>query len=87
MRHDVSVLGDKLGQGGVRRAFESVVENLAFLGNEDAISLKPMFVRHLEMPNVVIVPIADKGAIWDVFVAWQRGKTALPVRALIDSLG
>jgi hypothetical protein len=45
-----------------------------------------MFVRHLEVPNVVIVPIADKGAIGDVFVAWQRGKAAAPVRALIDAL-
>jgi len=35
-----------------------------------------MFVRHLELPNVVIVPVADKGATWEVFVAWQRGKTA-----------
>jgi hypothetical protein len=33
-----------------------------------------------------IVPIADKGATWDVFVAWQRGKVAAPVRALIDAL-
>jgi hypothetical protein len=46
-----------------------------------------MFVRHPEVPNVVIVPIADKGATWDVFVAWQRGKAAAPVRALIDALG
>jgi hypothetical protein len=30
--------------------------------------------------------IADKGATWDVFVAWQRGKVAAPVRALIDAL-
>ena len=68
------------------RAFESVAESLAFLGNEDAISLKPMFVRHLEVPNVVIVPIADKGVTWDVFVAWQRGKTTAPVRSLIHAL-
>ena len=53
---------------------------------EDAISLKPMFVRHLKVPNVVIVPIADKGATWDVFVAWQRGKIAGPLRALLDAL-
>jgi hypothetical protein len=46
-----------------------------------------MFVRHPEVPNVVIVPIAYKGATWDVFVAWQRGKAAAPVRALIDALG
>ena len=68
------------------RAFESIAESLAISGNEDAISLNPTFVTHLEVPNVVIVPIADKGATWDVFVAWQRGKTAAQVRALINAL-
>jgi len=68
------------------RAFESVADTLAFLGNEDTISLKPLFVRHLEVPNVIVIPTADKGATWDVFIAWQRGKTAVPVRALVDAL-
>ena len=68
------------------RAFESIAESLAISGNEDAISLNPNFVLHLKIPNVAIVPIADKGATWDVFVAWQRGKTAASVRALIDAL-
>ena len=68
------------------RAFESIAESLAISGNEDAISLNPVFVRHLKIPNVAIVPIADKGATWDVFVAWQRGKTAAPLRALVDAL-
>lgn len=66
------------------RAFESIAESLAISGNEDAISLNPMFVRHLKIPNVAIVPIADKGATWELFVAWQRGKTAAPVSVLID---
>jgi len=67
------------------RAFESIAESFAISGNEDGISLNPVFVRHLKIPNVAIVPIADQGATWDVFVAWQRGKTAAPVRALIES--
>jgi DNA-binding transcriptional LysR family regulator len=68
------------------RAFESIAESLAISGNEDAISVNPMFVRHLKIPNVAIVSIADKGATWDVFIAWQRGKTVVPLRALIDAL-
>jgi len=52
----------------------------------DAISVNPMSVRHLEVPNVVVVPIADKDAIWEVFIAWQPGKAAAPVRVLIDAL-
>ena len=68
------------------RAFESIAQSLALSGNEDAISVNPMFVRHLKIPNVAIVSIADKDATWDVFIAWQRGKTTSPVRALIDAL-
>jgi hypothetical protein len=40
----------------------------------------------LDIPNVVMVPIANKEATWDVFVVWQRGKTAGPLRALLDAL-
>jgi hypothetical protein len=49
-------------------------------------SPNPSFVSHLAIPNVVMTPIADKEATWDVFVVWQRGKTAGPLRALLDSL-
>jgi DNA-binding transcriptional LysR family regulator len=66
------------------RAAESVAESFAISGNEDAIALLPTFVRHLKIPNVVMVPIADSGATWDVFVVWQRGKTADAVRTLLD---
>ena len=68
------------------KAFETVADSLAFLGNEDVISLKPMFARHLEVPNIVVVPLTDKRATWEVFIAWQRGKTSAPVRALISAL-
>jgi len=68
------------------RAFESIAESLGISGNEDAVSVNPMFVRHLKIPNVAVVPIADKGATWDVFVAWQRGKTTGSLRTLLDVL-
>jgi len=41
---------------------------------------------HLSIPNVVMAPIADAGATWDLFVVWQRGKTAGSLRALLDAL-
>ena len=37
-------------------------------------------------PNVDVVLIVDKDATWEVFIAWQRGKAAAPVRSLIDAL-
>ena len=64
----------------------SLAEGLAIAANEGAVSLHPIFISHLGIPNVVMVPIADKEAIWDLFVVWQRGKTAGPLRALLDAM-
>jgi len=64
----------------------NLAEALATAANEGAIVLGPSFMSHLHIPNVVMVPIVDKQATWDVFVVWQRGKTAGPLRALLDAL-
>jgi DNA-binding transcriptional LysR family regulator len=64
----------------------SLAEGLAIAANEGAISMHPIFVSHLGIPNVVMVPIADKEATWDLFVVWQRGKTSGPLRALLDAM-
>jgi hypothetical protein len=64
----------------------SAAEGLSPAANEDEISLNPIFISHLRIPNIVMVPIADTGATWDLFVAWQRGKTFGPLRALLDAL-
>lgn len=64
----------------------SLAEALTLSANEDVISLNPAFISHLNIPNVVMVPIADAGATWDLFVVWQRGKAAGPLRTLLDAL-
>jgi molybdate transport repressor ModE-like protein len=64
----------------------SIAEGLAIAANEGAISLQPLFISHLGIPNVVMVPLADKEATWDLFVVWQRGKASGPLRALLDAL-
>lgn len=53
--------------------------------NEGAVSLQPSFISHLRIPNVVMVPIAEKRAAWNLFIAWQRGRMSNPLRALLDS--
>jgi DNA-binding transcriptional LysR family regulator len=63
-----------------------LAEALVTAANEGAVALSPSFISHLEIPNVVLVPIAEKEATWDLFVVWQRGKTAGPLRALVDCL-
>jgi DNA-binding transcriptional LysR family regulator len=63
-----------------------LAEGLATAANEGAIALTGSYISHLEIPNVVMVPIAEKEATWDLFVVWQRGKTAGPLRTLLDCL-
>jgi molybdate transport repressor ModE-like protein len=64
----------------------NLAEALVSAANEGAVSLQPKYIAHLSFPNVVIVPLADKEATWDLFVIWQRGKTAGPLRILLDAL-
>ena len=68
------------------REYEHVTEALSAAANEDEISINPIFVSHLKIPNVAMVPMVDTGATWDVFVAWQRGKTSGPLLTLVDAL-
>ena len=64
----------------------SMIEGLMTMANEGLIGLSPTFISHLALPNVVMIPIAEKEATWDLFVVWQRGKTPGPLRALLDCL-
>ena len=66
--------------------FNTLVESLALAANEEAISIQPAFISHLNVPNVVMVPIADAGATWDLLVVWQRGEIASPLRTLLSEL-
>src|SRR4029450_8578233 len=65
---------------------DGLVETLTLAGNEEAISIQPAFISHLNAPNVVMVPIADSGATWDLFVVWKPGEIASPVRTLLSEL-
>jgi DNA-binding transcriptional LysR family regulator len=65
---------------------DGLVETLALAANEEAISIQPAFISHLKVPNIVLVPIADAGATWDLFVVWQRGKIVSPLRTLLSEL-
>ena len=70
----------------IDKATTSLAESLAVAANEEAISIQPAFISHLDVPNVVLVPIADAGVTWDLFVVWQRGKIAGPLRTLLSEL-
>jgi DNA-binding transcriptional LysR family regulator len=65
---------------------EGLAGGLAMVGNEDAVALLPAFMRQLSSPGIVMIPIADAKATWDLFVVWQRGKITGPLRTLLDAL-
>ncbi len=65
---------------------ESLSESLAVAANEEAISIQPAFISHLNVPNVVLVPLSDAGATWDLFVVWQSGEVSSPLRTLLSEL-
>src|ERR1700760_2225392 len=65
---------------------DGLVETLTLAANEEAISIQPDFISHLKIPNVLMVPIADAGATWDLFIVWQQGKMASPLRTLLKEL-
>ena len=55
------------------RAFESIAESLAISGNEDAVSVNPVFVRHLKIPTWPSsrLPIKARPGMY-----WSRGNGA-----------
>ena len=65
---------------------DGLVETLTLAANEEAISIQPAFISHLNVPNVVLVPIADSGATWDLFVVWQPAEIAGPLGTLLSEL-
>jgi DNA-binding transcriptional LysR family regulator len=63
-----------------------VSAGLGMVANEDVVSVLPSFMRHLTAPNVVLAPVADQEATWDLFVVWQRGRVPGPVGELLKGL-
>ena len=59
---------------------------LAMVANEDAVALGPAYMRHCAAPGVVIIPVTDAGATWNLSVVWQRGQITQPLRTLLNAL-
>ncbi len=77
-------------EAGFRARFvqdaDSLTHGLLLVVTEGAVSLIPEYARSVRVPGVVAVPLRDAAVRWDLVVAWQRGKTSAPVRALLDAL-
>ena len=65
--------------GTLAEALESVI-------NENSVAIMPGWMSHLAVPGIAIVPLADRGATWDLLVVWQRGKSGGALKTLIEGL-
>jgi DNA-binding transcriptional LysR family regulator len=65
---------------------DSISTTLLMVANEGAVTLGPNYLQDIAAPNVVILPLTDPDATWDLFVAWQRGRTTGVVAKLVELL-
>jgi DNA-binding transcriptional LysR family regulator len=77
-------------RGGFRPKFGQIADSVAhaftLVVNDGVIGLMPDYFREHPAPGVAMIPIDDAQATWDFFIVWQRGRTAGPLRVLLDSL-
>ncbi|MES2697748.1 MAG: LysR family transcriptional regulator [Verrucomicrobiota bacterium] len=65
---------------------DSLTHALATVVTEGAVDLLPEYTKKSAGSDVVYRPLREKNATWQLCVAWQRGKTSAPVRAILDAL-
>jgi DNA-binding transcriptional LysR family regulator len=65
---------------------ESLSHALSTTVAEGAVVLLPEYTAQMTAPGVVFRPLRDSAAKAELTVAWQRGKLAEPVRALLEAL-
>jgi DNA-binding transcriptional LysR family regulator len=64
----------------------SVSQMFTLIGSEGAVTLVPAYLKTFPVAGVAMVQLLDIKATWDFLVVWQRGRTAKPLRALLDAL-
>lgn len=62
----------------------SLTETLSLLVAEHAVTLLPGLVEKLKVPGGAFRPLRTPAVMWDLQIAWQRGKITEPVRQLVD---
>jgi DNA-binding transcriptional LysR family regulator len=64
----------------------SVSNMFTLVVSEGAVALVPSYLKHFPVAGVAMAKLLDKKATWDFLVVWQRGRTAKPLRELLDAL-
>ncbi len=65
---------------------DSLPHALSMVVTEGAVMLLPEYAGRRPVPGVVFRPLLAAGAQWQLQVAWLRGKTPVPVKALLAAL-
>lgn len=65
---------------------EDLSDAFTAVANEGFVVVMPAFLRDQKRPGMVIIPVCDEGATWDLIVAWHKGDSAKPLRTLLDTL-
>jgi len=63
-----------------------LINNTGDFASENAVALGPAYMRHCTVPGDVMIPVADAGASWNLFIVRQRGQITQPLRALLNAL-
>ena len=65
---------------------DSLLHVLAITVSEGAVALVPDYATKLLVPGVVCRPCRGRGASWDMYVAWQRGRLSEPLQSFLSFL-
>lgn len=65
----------------------SIGECFSMIASEGAVTLLPDYFTQSPPPGVVLVPLIDKAAQWELLLLWQRGRAAPPLKAMVEILG
>lgn len=65
---------------------DSLTHGLSTVIAENGVSLLPIYASKTGVPGVVFKPLIAPSAVWELLVAWQRGRVSTAVQALLESL-
>ena len=65
---------------------DSLTHALSIVVTEGAVALMPVHTTSIRAPGVVLKPLQDSWAKWELMVAWQRGRATVAVKAFVDAL-
>lgn len=77
-------------KAGFRPKVTEPADSMAHLGAmvtaDHCVALLPRFLVEKAAPGLAVLALTESGAVADLLVLWQRGKTTEPMRQMLDAL-